>query len=119
MQIISLANTRRAFWFQVLGLGLLALGLALKAVDYLSDQIISTGYVTSKDALVKVLGWFTMLLVIFFGHAANDTHIENILLLTKILLPTKGLAGTAGLSGLLERVSDSSFSFSHWCSATS
>ena len=77
MRIISLANTRRAFWFQGLGLGLLALGLALKAVDYLSDQIISTGYITSKEMLVKVLGWFTMLLVIFFGHVANDTHIAT------------------------------------------
>ncbi|HET6844881.1 MAG TPA: hypothetical protein VFK06_24840 [Candidatus Angelobacter sp.] len=77
MRIISLVSARRAFWFQVLGLGLLALGLALKAVDYLSGQIISTGYITSKEMLVKVLGWLTLLLVIFFGHAASDTHIAT------------------------------------------
>jgi len=76
MRIISLANTR-AFWFQVLGLGFLALGLTLKAVDYLAGQIISTGYITSKEMLVKVLGWLTFLLVIFFGHAASEKHIAE------------------------------------------
>ena len=76
MRIISLANTR-AFWFQVLGLGLLALGLTLKALDYLAGQIISTGYITSKEMLVKVLGWLTFLLVIFFGHAASEKHIAE------------------------------------------
>jgi hypothetical protein len=71
MRIVSLASAR-AYWFQVLGLGFLAVGLVLRAMDYLTEEIISTGYITSKETLVKMLGWLTLLLVFFFSITPAD-----------------------------------------------
>ncbi|SRR5579871_2471191 len=97
MRFVSLASAR-AFWIQIVGVSLLAVGLSMRGISYLVDTLTAVPHIGTKTLLLKIaLGLTAFFLLLYAKRPSLQIETAE----TRAYIPRKPARKTSFLAWFL------------------